>query len=133
MDGLARMFSPAIALDGPFGRFKRVLDVGGSRGHTLALILRQYPRVSAVLADLPPVIAGARPRWSAGGEYEDVADRCTAPPPPPPPPGPECCHHRVTSRMAHPFPRQTLHRRTGAPSGTQFGVTRSSVEKVENC
>lgn len=57
-------------------KFRRVTDVGGSSGHFLARVLRRYPRLTGVVADLPSVIErAARPAWSPGGQFADLAHR----------------------------------------------------------
>jgi hypothetical protein len=55
-----------------FGRFSRVVDVGGGHGSFLASILSRHPRVHGVLFDQPHVVAGAGPLLDGAG----VADRC---------------------------------------------------------
>ena len=45
--------------DCDFGRFSRVIDVGGAMGSTLAAVLRQQPQASGVLFDLPQVCSAA--------------------------------------------------------------------------
>lgn len=57
-----------------FGRFERLVDVGGG-GHGILLeaILRAAPRLHGVLLDRPPVVEGAQERLSAAG----LAGRCT--------------------------------------------------------
>jgi hypothetical protein len=55
-----------------FGQFRRVADVGGGQGSTLARILSAHPSLRGVLLDLPQVVARTAPLDEAG-----VADRCT--------------------------------------------------------
>lgn len=50
----------ALARAYRFGRFRRLVDVGGSSGHLLAAILRRYPATTGVLFDLPQVAARTR-------------------------------------------------------------------------
>ncbi len=45
-----------------FGRFERVVDVGGGQGSFLLAIAEQYPSVRGVLFDFPDVVAGAQAR-----------------------------------------------------------------------
>jgi hypothetical protein len=71
------MTANAIVCDGAwqacdFGRFRRLIDVGGGRGHLLAGILAANPHLEAVLFDLPDVVAAAAPTLSNAG----VIDRC---------------------------------------------------------
>lgn len=49
-----------------------VVDVGGGNGSLLAAILKAYPRLCGVLADLPHVLHGAQRRLATQG----VAERC---------------------------------------------------------
>ncbi|MDQ6773568.1 MAG: acetylserotonin O-methyltransferase [Candidatus Dormibacteraeota bacterium] len=55
-----------------FGRFDRVVDVGGSRGSLLAAILSRNPQARGVLLDRPGVVAGARQELATAG----VGRRC---------------------------------------------------------
>lgn len=48
-------------------RYERLLDVGGASGTWTVAFLRASPRATAVLFDLPPVIALARRRLTAAG------------------------------------------------------------------
>eukprot|EP00667_Euglena_gracilis_P009249 EG_transcript_9390 len=76
MRSLNDLFGEALVADGPFQKFRRVTDVGGSSGHFLARVLRRYPRLTGVVADLPSVIErAARPAWSPGGQFADLAHR----------------------------------------------------------
>jgi SAM-dependent methyltransferase len=54
-----------------FGKFRRILDVGGGRGGLLAEILKVYPFVQAVLFDQPQVVANPEYLRAAG-----VLDSC---------------------------------------------------------
>jgi hypothetical protein len=53
MKGVYGPAGPQIAAGFPFGRFARVLDVGGGQGHILADILRAHPEVRGAVFDLP--------------------------------------------------------------------------------
>ena len=55
-----------------FGRFRRIVDVGGGNGSLLAAILNRYDGVEGVLFDLAHVVAGAPAVLEAAG----VAERC---------------------------------------------------------
>ena len=65
--------NPAIARAYPFGRLRRLVDVGGAHGHLLATILRRHPKLRGVLYDQPQVVAGAAERGFVGAA--DVRDR----------------------------------------------------------
>jgi hypothetical protein len=68
--------SQAVAAAYPFGRFRKVIDVGGGQGHLLAAILRRHRRLQGVLFDLPPVVGIAA--QSGFLAKPDIADRCTS-------------------------------------------------------
>ena len=55
-----------------FGRFGRVVDVGGGNGALLAALLGEFPAMRGVLLDQPHVVANA----AAVLERAGVADRC---------------------------------------------------------
>jgi hypothetical protein len=55
-----------------FGRFRRVVDVGGGRGAFLAALLAKHPHARGVLLDQPQVVAEADAVLHGAG----VADRC---------------------------------------------------------
>lgn len=54
-----------------FSRFRRLVDVGGGQGSTLAAVLTAAPLLRGVLLDLPVVVATTTPLEAAG-----VLDRC---------------------------------------------------------
>lgn len=51
----------------PFGRHRRLLDVGGGEGAFLAVAAERAPRLALTLFDLPPVAARARAKFAAVG------------------------------------------------------------------
>jgi len=55
-----------------FSGIRRLCDVGGGQGRTLASILAKYPDMRGVLLDQPQVISGAGPTLEAAG----VSARC---------------------------------------------------------
>ncbi|MEX2208284.1 MAG: methyltransferase [Myxococcota bacterium] len=59
----------AIARAYAFGRFAKLVDVGGAHGHLLATILRRHKKLNGVLYDQPQVVGGAK----ASG-FVDAAD-----------------------------------------------------------
>jgi SAM-dependent methyltransferase len=63
--------NPVVANSYDFGKFRRVVDVGGGRGGLLAEILRAYPSLKGVLYDQPQVVANPDYVTAAG-----VLDRC---------------------------------------------------------
>lgn len=63
--------APQIAARFGWGRFPRILDVGGGDGLLLAEILRAHPAVRGEVLDLAPSAAAAAARFAADG----LADR----------------------------------------------------------
>ncbi|MEV7752163.1 methyltransferase [Streptomyces griseofuscus] len=59
-----------------FGRFARIADVGGGRGHFLLELLRRNPGTTGVLADQPHTVAEAKELFDGSG----VEDRVTVAP-----------------------------------------------------
>lgn len=59
-----------------FGRFRRIADVGGGRGHFLAELLRRHPGTTGVLADQPHTVAEAKEVFDGSG----LEDRVTVAP-----------------------------------------------------
>ena len=57
----SRTVLPAVAAAYDFGGFATIADVGGGRGHLLALVLERAPQAKGVLFELPHVIADAEP------------------------------------------------------------------------
>ena len=72
MTSMSRQVAASVVAAYDFGRFRRVVDVGGGNGTVLAAILSRYPATRGVLFDQPHVVAGASPILGETG----VADRC---------------------------------------------------------
>src|SRR5437870_13672 len=72
MTALTRPLNRALLDAYDFGRFRKVMDVGGGTGALLAAVLAEYPALQGVLFDQPHVVAGADALLGAAG----VADRC---------------------------------------------------------
>lgn len=72
MTSLSRRGTAALLAAYDFGRFRRLVDVGGGNGALLAAILGAYPALEGVLFDQPHVVAGAGALLEEAG----VADRC---------------------------------------------------------
>jgi len=68
MTDMSALIGPAVASAYDFGRWGSIMDVGGGNGILLASILKAYPEVCGVLADLPHVLERARQRGFLGGE-----------------------------------------------------------------
>ena len=57
----SRTVLPAVAAAYDFSGFSTIADIGGGRGHLLALVLERAPQATGVLFELPHVIADAKP------------------------------------------------------------------------
>ena len=62
----------AVVAEYDFSGIGTLVDVAGGHGSFLSKILKEYPAMKGVLADVPAVIEGARSHFHAVG----VADRC---------------------------------------------------------
>ncbi|MFB9690685.1 methyltransferase [Amycolatopsis plumensis] len=69
-----RVQAPQIAARFGWGRFPRIVDVGGGDGVVLAEILRAHPAVRGEVLDLAPSAAAAAARFAADG----LGDRASA-------------------------------------------------------
>jgi hypothetical protein len=67
MTEISRMNAPSIVGAYDFGRFHKIVDVGGSHGLLLSAILRRYPSPRGILFDLPRVVEGAKRVIAADG------------------------------------------------------------------
>jgi len=67
MTDISRLNTPAIIEAYDFGRFRKIVDVGGSHGMLLSAILRRYPGPRGIVFDLPDAIERAQPAIAAGG------------------------------------------------------------------
>jgi O-methyltransferase domain/Dimerisation domain len=74
MSSISATENAAVARAYPFGRIRKLVDVGGAHGHLLATILARHGKVRGVLYDQPQVVAGA----AASGfvKAPAVRDRC---------------------------------------------------------
>ena len=70
MTNMSELIGPAVAAAYDFGRWGSLMDVGGGNGMLLASILKIYPGLRGVLADLPHVLERARHRGFLSGELE---------------------------------------------------------------
>lgn len=69
MSNFSAMTAGAIAKAYDFGRFERIVDVGGGHGFLLSTVLRHAPDAQGVLYDLPEVVQGA------GEHFADIKNR----------------------------------------------------------
>jgi hypothetical protein len=65
MDSVAAVTGDGFATDFDWGRFARIIDVGGSRGTKSLAILKRHPKLTALVVDRAPVIAEAQRHWAA--------------------------------------------------------------------
>jgi hypothetical protein len=72
MTDISRLTAAGVVAAYAFGRFERIIDVGGGNGALLTAILAANPAVRGVLFDQKEVVGRARPLLEAAG----VADRC---------------------------------------------------------
>jgi ubiquinone/menaquinone biosynthesis C-methylase UbiE len=72
MDRAGRDLSIRIAESFDASRFKKLIDIGGASGTYTVAFLRKNPGMTAVLFDLPPVVAIARERIEAEGLSDRV-------------------------------------------------------------
>jgi hypothetical protein len=72
MKGIYGPEGPRIAVGFPFGRFGRIIDIGGGPGHILADILRAQPEIKGAVFELPRTAEVARRFLTDHG----LADRC---------------------------------------------------------
>jgi hypothetical protein len=65
MDSVEALAGDSYATDFDWGRFARIIDVGGSRGSKALSILRRHPQLMALVVDRPQVIEEAQRHWAA--------------------------------------------------------------------
>jgi hypothetical protein len=64
MDSVENLAGDGFATDLDWGRFERLIDLGGSRGSKTLTILRHHSNLSALVVDRPQVIEEAERYWS---------------------------------------------------------------------
>lgn len=64
MDSVEALTGDSFATDFDWGRFERIIDVGGSRGAKSLAILKRRPKLTALVVDRPQVIVEAERYWS---------------------------------------------------------------------
>ncbi|MDT9002411.1 methyltransferase [Paucibacter sp. APW11] len=65
MDEVEALSGDSFATAFDWSRFRRLIDVGGSRGAKSAAILRRHPQLQALVIDRPVVVQQARDWWAA--------------------------------------------------------------------
>lgn len=64
MDSVEALTGNSFATDFDWGRFGRIIDVGGSRGTKSLAILQRHPLLTALVVDRAQVIAEAQTYWA---------------------------------------------------------------------
>ena len=65
MDSVEALTGDSFATDFEWGRFKRIIDIGGSRGTKSLAILRRHAHLKALVVDRAQVIMEAQAHWRA--------------------------------------------------------------------
>ena len=65
MDSVEALTGDSFATDFDWGRYERIIDVGGSRGAKSLAILKRHPKLTALVVDRPQVIEEAKKYWAA--------------------------------------------------------------------
>lgn len=63
MDSVEALIGDSFALDFDWGRFERVIDVGGSKGGKSIAILKQYSHLKALVVDRAQVVREGEQYW----------------------------------------------------------------------
>ncbi len=77
MQSIDSLGGNAMAIDTPFYKFDRVIDVGGSHGHFLHKVLKQNPKIKGVLMDRPQVISNAKKLWENAKNENETSSPVT--------------------------------------------------------
>ncbi len=64
MDNVGALSGDSFAQDFDWGRFKRVIDIGGAKGSKSVAILKRHPHLKAVVVDRAQVVSGAEQHWA---------------------------------------------------------------------
>lgn len=64
MDSVENLAGDGFATDLDWGRFDRLIDLGGSRGSKALAILKRHPGLSALVVDRPQVVEEAQEYWA---------------------------------------------------------------------
>jgi hypothetical protein len=68
MDSVEALTGDSYVTDFDWGKFKRIIDIGGSRGSKSAAILKKYNNLEALVFDRPQVVKEAEESWA---KHED--------------------------------------------------------------
>lgn len=64
MDSVEALAGDGYATDLDWGKFERVIDIGGSRGSKALAIMKRHPMLSALIVDRPQVVTEAEHYWA---------------------------------------------------------------------
>ncbi len=76
MDSVEALIGDSFATDFDWGRFDRIIDVGGSKGSKSLAILKRYPHLTALVFDRDQVVQTAASYW-VGKESPALLSRLT--------------------------------------------------------
>jgi len=76
MDRVEALTGDSFATDFDWGRFDRIIDVGGSKGSKSLAILKRHPHLTAIVFDRNQLIQTAATYWT-GKESPDLLSRLT--------------------------------------------------------
>lgn len=79
MDSVQSLTGDSFTRDFDWGRFDRVIDVGGSKGGKSIELLRRHPRLQALVVDRAQVVRDAERHWSAREEPRLLSRLCFQP------------------------------------------------------
>jgi hypothetical protein len=74
MDSVEALTGDSFATDFDWGRFERIIDIGGSKGSKSLAILKRHPKLRALVVDRPQVVRAAEGYWQ-GGEDDRLLSR----------------------------------------------------------
>ena len=63
MDSVEALSGDSFATDFDWGRFNRIIDIGGSKGSKSIVILKRHPHLNAIVVDRAQVVGGAAQYW----------------------------------------------------------------------
>jgi hypothetical protein len=74
MDSVEALTGDSFATDFDWGRYERLIDVGGSKGAKSVTILKRHPALRALVVDREPVVRNAAHHWR-GRVEQGILDR----------------------------------------------------------
>ncbi len=73
MDCVEQLSGDSFAKDFDWGKFERIVDIGGSKGSKALAILKRHPRLEALVIDSEPVIRLGERFWQGKVEQQVLA------------------------------------------------------------